>query len=941
MKESFLVVWMLALAELKSNKLYYLVAVLGVAIAVTAVVWMHGILDTKEEQNTAYAAELLGSYDYYLAAENPYQSRGGPVNTAKAKAKAKAKGGRVRARKGTRRSQSEGQLDWASGIDGVDMAFANEVMLQHYLPWTGPSLRAVMFAVDPEHFNPPPQLDEEHWLSSQEGQSAGVVIDRQQADRMAVEIGDEIELVGPAGRELIAVVGIVEISRQFGQKGNVYVVKETARSLMGEESELTPNLLAVRGVDRAELGHLHTESYAELNESSLQALLDKQAAAGSRGRDLRPLVVALACMVSGIIIYVSLSVGISKRVGQYFTLMILGARRRFIRVLVISECLIVGLLGGVLGLIVGALLLQLTVWADPLVYPDGLRIDYPAVCWAFVCSLGGSAIAACVAIFRLLKSDLAELKLPAMARQPLGRLTKRKGGIALACTSLALVVPLLPNCTFSIRAILYTTIALPGFVIGALCLAPALLRLFAVILIPAFARVLRFPAELLLGEFQGCFKRVLSLTMMVAICIGAYTAVSTWGASMLKPFLPNTQCPDLVLRFSPTGVSAETMDELAKIDNFAKFEPMQMRQFTLGSDLAGTIENNAMVKSKASNVLVLSVDGARAFLGERPLFDLGLSTGEAETISQKLLAGDACVIPASFAAQSGLELGDQLQLGAPADGGKAKNAMDREFTVVGIYTTPWHLLTKKGGMRDVHGAGNRCMAMVFVGPESFKPLAFDSSYNVAWGQYTDDFSEVAYADRVMILNREIDAKLINYPSFNYRLPRGGKKYHIERPWFRVGDLGQVIDETNSHASRMIAKMSRIPLWFLQVVLLALFSVLMSSVWNRRWSFGVLRSLGMPVSQQVRLVLAEALIIGLSGGLIGLLAGLYIGYTSAKMAHYAYIFSGITVELVVPWAKLWLGIVLAVVVSLLAAIIPAIGMARRSTLQLLTAGKQHH
>ena len=115
-----------------------------------------------------------------------------------------------------------------------------------------------------------------------------------------------------------------------------------------------------------------------------------------------------------------------------------------------------------------------------------------------------------------------------------------------------------------------------------------------------------------------------------------------------------------------------------------------------------------------------------------------------------------------------------------------------------------------------------------------------------------------------------------------------------------------------------------------VAFMAIMNTLTMNVMERTQEIGMLRSIGMVRRQVVLMVLAEAGVVGVIGGVIGLLFGIVLGriFLLSMTAM-----SGYKIQFVLPLSQAVLGLVLAVIVAHLAALLPA---RRASSTRILDA-----
>jgi putative ABC transport system permease protein len=120
-----------------------------------------------------------------------------------------------------------------------------------------------------------------------------------------------------------------------------------------------------------------------------------------------------------------------------------------------------------------------------------------------------------------------------------------------------------------------------------------------------------------------------------------------------------------------------------------------------------------------------------------------------------------------------------------------------------------------------------------------------------------------------------------------------------------------------------------------VASLGVTNTILASVRSRRWELGVLRSIGVTRSQLLRLVVAEALLLGIVGCTLGLLAGTVM---SANARGLSRITIGYVPPVQIPWTIVLSGAAAIVLISVLASLWPAWSVSRAEPLSLLQAGR---
>ena len=89
---------------------------------------------------------------------------------------------------------------------------------------------------------------------------------------------------------------------------------------------------------------------------------------------------------------------------------------------------------------------------------------------------------------------------------------------------------------------------------------------------------------------------------------------------------------------------------------------------------------------------------------------------------------------------------------------------------------------------------------------------------------------------------------------------------------------------------------------------------------------------------MRLIVAEALLVGIVACVLSLGFGVMAGYCGTGVTRYINIRGGMITPLIIPWTQIAIGFACAMAPCLLAAIWPAVAAGRTEPLRLLQAGR---
>jgi putative ABC transport system permease protein len=152
---------------------------------------------------------------------------------------------------------------------------------------------------------------------------------------------------------------------------------------------------------------------------------------------------------------------------------------------------------------------------------------------------------------------------------------------------------------------------------------------------------------------------------------------------------------------------------------------------------------------------------------------------------------------------------------------------------------------------------------------------------------------------------------------------------------RAGDVRHIKYRIERAFYNILLLVSTVAFAAMGVAALGVTNTVMASVRTRRWPFGILRSIGMTRLQLLRLVLAEAALLGVVACAIGTVAGLDMSMNAEAMVV---VVTGYKPPVVIPWNYVLIGGGIIVAVALLASLWPAVWVARAQPLELLQAGR---
>jgi putative ABC transport system permease protein len=157
------------------------------------------------------------------------------------------------------------------------------------------------------------------------------------------------------------------------------------------------------------------------------------------------------------------------------------------------------------------------------------------------------------------------------------------------------------------------------------------------------------------------------------------------------------------------------------------------------------------------------------------------------------------------------------------------------------------------------------------------------------------------------------------------LPRV-KALLADSPEVSAQDAQAFVDEQAATFDTLITMIQILLALAILIAVLGVINTLALSVLERTRELGLLRAVGLGRAQTMRMVTVEAVVISVFGALLGVVVGAGMG-TAVTRALKS---DGIT-ELVLPWGRMGTYLVLAALVGVIAAVLPAIRAARLNVL----------
>ena len=761
------------------------------------------------------------------------------------------------------------------------------------------------------------------WFTGATGDVA--VTDQIAAERLQVKVGDQFTLLHPERPLTVTLVGIVHKPAILAaQIQTIYVPLETLQKFVGLEGKVNRVLidLKMRADDAA---------FVARWEDKLAALEPalRMRRAGERRQELEKsfegvqflsyMGGTVAMLAATFIVFATLSMGVAERQRSLAMLRAIGAVKRQVGQIVILEGVLFAVVGVLIGVPLGIAWVHIMAQYHQTLFYAGVHVSWGGIAFGVV----GMILAAMVASFMPAWSATRVSPLEAMT--PLGQPTRPNVPWIAAAIGLLLICidPFLsftPGLPKELVFYGHFGLGLPGLFLGFFLLAPAVVFLVERTVGRVVAFILRLDYALLKHQLSGSLWRAAGTAAALMVGLAILVVMQVQGTTMLSGWRLPDKFPDAFI-FAPFGLDWEQQRIFDDVPGVRKGEVMPVA--IASPQLASSL-------SKVGGFELLP--DATMFFGIDP--DLGLKMleleyrqGNAEEAMGKLKQGRHLIVTDEFRQLKGIGIGDKLTLKTTMNG-------DVEYTVAAVVWSP--------GLDVIISAfdmgrqfDQRTAASVFGSLEDArKDFGTTRCYlfaaNLEVGVQKEDL--VAQMQQEM---QTAQTRPSTQPKKNLGFGTAFLQQTLGRLGFQVGDVRHIKYEMQQSFNRILMLLSTVALAAIAVASLGVTNTIMASVRSRQWQFGILRSIGVTRSQLLRLIIAEAVLLGLVACVLGLGAGFLMSVDANALGR---TIIGYGPPITVPWPIVFGGTALILLVAVGASLWPAISASRSTPLELLQWGR---
>ncbi|MFJ7071266.1 ABC transporter permease [Streptomyces sp. NPDC098781] len=706
-----------------------------------------------------------------------------------------------------------------------------------------------------------------------------VMIDADTADDKDVHIGDRLTVIGQQGSFPVEVVGIVTFTTTNPGAALVYFDPSTARTrLLGDpEGATSISLDAAEGVSDPVLKQRVAEALGgdsgayELRTADEQAESDVEQLGGFL--DIIKYVMlgfaGVAVLVGIFLIVNTFSMLIAQRTRELGLLRALGADRRQVRRSVLTEALLLGLVGSTAGLVAG---IGLAVGLIELMGLLGMKIrtSEMVVGWgtpvvAYVVGLGVTFVAAYLPARRaagvspmaaLADAEIAEIGRPLRLRAVVGSVVGAAGAAALVGCVVA-------SKTSSSASLLGLGVLLT--LIATVIAGPLLVRPVIRVLGGAFPAVFGSIGRMSQRNALRNPRRTGATAAALMVGLALVGGMSVASASMTTSF---DQQIDKTLG----------ADFVVQNGNFVPF-PREVTERIRDTEGVGLV-----VRSQFTTVAVGLPDGDRVkttAAGYEPELDQVANITYARGDSAAALASGRLAMDKDFAEDHGVRVGSAVPV--EFQGGKRA-----ELTV--------------GALTDQESAdGFGAQGGIYFGLatlEKYAPGGQDAAV------YVNAASGTSTADLRAGLEKTLDP----YPQVQVR------------------DIADYKDLVHDQIAVLLYLVYALLGLAIIIAVLGVVNTLALSVVERTREIGLLRAIGLARRQLRRMIRLESVVIAVFGAVLGLALGLVWGVCTQQVLA----LQGMT-ALAIPWGTIVAVVIGSAVVGVVAALLPALRASRMNVL----------
>lgn len=834
------------------------------------------------------------------------------------------------------------------------------------------------------------------WFTGSRGNVA--VIDQECAKLLNVKLGGEIRLPSPTKTLKLKVVGIVRkpaILAQMSQ--SIYVPLETLQQFLDMPGRVNTILVDVQpgaNIDMAARRWQITLPAARVITSRdtrkdldqhLQGIQFMSYMGGT-----------ISMLAAAFIVFSTLSMGVMERQRLLAMLRAIGATRFQVARVVVFEGLALASAGVVTGVPLGFLWIVILVKWKAEYFVAGTVLSGGGIVYSALAAIG-TAVAACILpAWSASRVDPVE-GMSGATRAPSRRSAFVALGVGVLLLAVDPALIFLPGMPRLVTFYGHFVIGLPCLMLGFFLLAPASVLLVDRSLHWIVARAMGISPRLLAHQLSGSLWRGAGTGAALMVGLGILVVMQTHGNTLLNGWKLPTNFPDIFIFSLMRGMTPEEVKIIGQVEGIEKdqVQPIMIARPGLKEGFFSAVDSLSQARKWAA----LALPDATMFLGFEPypmlrIMHLDFRAGNADDAAYKLTHSIVTLKEGSIFRGGTDPVGQQLTIlwrvgeehRIPAALVRARTGAGAAETITLSDGTPITGQVRQEGQTLIIAssvAGRRVVAAdqvvsrprtgrYVIVTEEFRRLqgltvghmlqlqassgqkhdyeivgvvwspgmdVFVSKFDIG-GQFTQRSAGSVFGT-LEAARDDFGEKRINLLAANLvgDIPRVELEKRVAEKLgglgLGYGDVREIKAHIEMGLRKLLLLMSTVALAAIGVASLGVTNTIMASVRTRRWQLGVLRSIGVTRGQMLRMIVAEGILLGLVGCVLGLGAGLLMSLDA----------NGLGVKIIgygppidVPWDKVGVGVGIILAVAFLASLFPAASAAKEEPLSLLQAGR---
>lgn len=740
--------------------------------------------------------------------------------------------------------------------------------------------------------------------------SSQVAVEQGAAKTLGLSVGDTQKML--LGTEMVEleVVGIFAFSTAPAAVSYFAVDPQTAEELFGgtgiasalwvnvDHGDGVADVTAVRDAIAAEIGADYTVMTAAEYQADLQAQMD--AILGFITTFLL-VFTAVALFVGTFIIYNTFQMSVRARQYEFALLRALGTKPGQVFRIVAIQAIVIGIVGSLVGLVGGIGLNQLTevvFSAMGMLLDEQVPLTWQMVVIALTVGTAVTLVSALIPARAAAHTAPVEAMRTATAVSSEKRLTLRPlfGVLLLALGVLGVFCGASRYLSWSGWALGIGAVLV---LLSILVLSPALVRPVATVMCGILRVLARTSSRLALRNIRRNPRRMSVTSGALIVCIALVTTGATLARSVqtsMQGIIEDSLLADLtVTTIASAEIPSEVMSGLVDLDSMTEI----YSQLSYGA-VPYVDEEGATTPLSAAAV-------------DPTYLDTYLSLPLLEGSSNPLTVGQVAVL-SDFADEYELEVGDAITLAVPAAAEDGEDAGDDATDSTGDGDA--------GDGAAATDSSDSTETRTYVIGAIISSGLLSGSIILPYDQ-ADIMSAVAQPV-VLFLDVDDTADIAAVKAYIQDLVR-------EFGYIFVGEAEDYASSTASIVNQVLIGLYALLGLSLVVAAIGIVNTLVLSVSERTREFGLLRAVGLQRTSVAAMIVVESVVTTVFGSLLGILTG-----TGLAAALRLYLQDQGLRELAIPWDIIGLTLLGAIVLGVVAAIIPALRAARVPVLQAIAA-----